>query len=138
MAASKGTKGSAATAASANRAPAASNMSLDDPSAAAAPQNTNALSLAKVAEGAQVAIDPATLPPNAKVTSLILESLGIEEVEPQVIHQFLELMYRKLVNAVGLRFVSVAKRRTRNAEPDLSFFIFYTLRRNHGGLFGDG
>lgn len=37
------------------------------------------------------------VPKDAKVIALILESMGVQEYEPRVIHQFLEFMYSSLI-----------------------------------------
>nr|GMC84403.1 transcription initiation factor TFIID subunit 9 [Ipomoea batatas] len=48
-----------------------------------------------MAEGAEE-----DLPRDAKVVKTLLKSMGVEEYEPRVVHQFLELMYRHAVDVL--------------------------------------
>ncbi|RAL54827.1 unnamed protein product [Cuscuta campestris] len=40
------------------------------------------------------------LPKDAKVVKTLLKSMGVDEYEPRVVHQFLELMYRHAVDVL--------------------------------------
>lgn len=40
------------------------------------------------------------LPRDAKIVKLLLKSMGVEDYEPRVIHQFLELWYRYVVDVL--------------------------------------
>ena len=40
------------------------------------------------------------LPRDAKIVKSLLKSMGVEDYEPRVIHQFLELWYRYVVDVL--------------------------------------
>lgn len=45
--------------------------------------------------------DPSSLPRDAKLTCLLLESLGVSDYDPLVIHQLLELGHRHITQILG-------------------------------------
>ncbi|CAH9103743.1 unnamed protein product [Cuscuta epithymum] len=45
-------------------------------------------------------MDEEDLPRDAKVVKTLLKSMGVDEYEPRVVHQFLELMYRHSVDVL--------------------------------------